>query len=111
MTAQTDEIDPESRTLNEEADLRFNSRNEPLALKWRGSIWQVVGESLNWSSSRSWWEPDPAGIMGQGSVMTMRYWRFKGQTGPASPILVFDVCSDPRWEGWRLIRVTNLAAH
>ena len=22
------------------------------------------------------------------------------QTGPASPILVFDVCSDPRWDGW-----------
>jgi hypothetical protein len=48
--------------------------------------------------------------MGQGSIMTMQYWRFRAQTGPASPILVFDICSDPRWDGWRLVRVTNLGS-
>ncbi|WP_309070252.1 DUF6504 family protein [Arthrobacter sp.] len=111
MTAQhIEEVQPGSRSLNEEADVRFTSRGAPLALRWRASIWQVLGEPMHWTSSRSWWEPGQAGKMGQGSVMTLQYWRFRAQTGPASPILVFDICSDPRWEGWRLVRITNLGA-
>lgn len=113
MTAQQAEVEgvqPGSRSINEEADVRFDPLGGPLALRWRARIWQVVGEPQHWTSSRSWWEPDPSGIAGQGSVMTLAYWRFRAQTGPASPILVFDVCSDPRWEGWRLVRVTNMGA-
>lgn len=112
MTAQhVEHIEPGSRSLNEEADVRFTAAGKPLALRWRGSIWQVHGDPLHWTSSQSWWEPNPAGSRGQGSVMTLEYWRFEGQTGPASPLLVFDICSDPRWSGWRLVRVTNLAVY
>lgn len=111
MTAQhIDEVQQGSRSLNEEADVRFTSRGEPLALRWRAGIWQVLGDPMHWTSSRSWWEPDPSGIRGQGSIMTQQYWRFRAQTGPASPILVFDICRDPRWDGWRLVRVTHLGS-
>lgn len=97
--------------LDEAADARFLPSGTPLALRWRGSIWQVIGEPVAWSSSSSWWEPTttpPVGPRGgQGSTLTTRYWRFQAQTGPSSPVLEFDMSADPRWEGWRLRRVAG----
>jgi hypothetical protein len=41
-------------------------------------------------------------MSGQGSLVTTRFWRFQVQTGPASPVLEFDMSADPRCEDWRL---------
>ncbi|MEG9249979.1 hypothetical protein V6S67_17960 [Arthrobacter sp. Soc17.1.1.1] len=118
--------------LDEPAAVRFLPSGTPLALRWRGSIWQVIGEPLAWSSSDIWREPvttPPAtdnthssrgsvgsmdghntlsGLGGLGSVVTTRFWRFRAQTGPASPVLEFDMNADARWEDWRLRRVTTI---
>jgi hypothetical protein len=93
--------------LDEPAAIRFTGTGRPLALRWRGNIWQVIGEPLEWSSSSSWWEPDTTSLGGSGSVLTTRFWRFQAQTGPASPVLEFDISAGPRWQGWRLQRVTG----
>jgi hypothetical protein len=106
---------PAWHVLDEPAFVRFLPSGTPLALRWRGSIWQVIGEPVAWSSSNSWWEPTttpPASPLesplgGQGSVDTTRFWRFQAQTGPASPVLEFDMSTDPRWEDWRLRRVAG----
>ncbi|MHA7192009.1 hypothetical protein ACX80N_17130 [Arthrobacter sp. MDT2-16] len=142
--------------LDEPATVRFLPSGTPLALRWRGGIWQVIGTPVKWSSSSSWWEPatpplttpltapltdsfdDPpttpltapldtavdaavgavvgavvgaAGdvrLRGQGSVVTTRFWRFRAQTGPASPVLEFDMSADQRWPNWRLRRVATV---
>jgi hypothetical protein len=115
--------------LDEPAVVRFLPSGTPLALRWRGSIWQVIGEPLAWSSSDTWREPvttPPAtdnthsslgslgsvdgrgGPGGLGSVVRTRFWRFQAQTGPASPVLEFDMNADARWEDWRLRRVTTI---
>ena len=140
------------QVLDEPATVRFLPSGTPLALRWRGGIWQVIGNPVKWSSSSSWWEPatpppttplttpltasldDPpttpldtaldavfgtasgavvgaAGdvrLRGQGSVVTTRFWRFQAQTGPASPVLEFDMTADARWEDWRLRRVATV---
>lgn len=88
---------PDRQTLDEPAAVRFTGTGTPLALRWRGSIWQVIGEPIQWSSSISWLEPDS----------TTRSWRFRAQTGPASPVLEFEISTDPRWQGWRLHRVAG----
>ncbi|MHA7191960.1 hypothetical protein ACX80N_16875 [Arthrobacter sp. MDT2-16] len=136
--------------LDEPAVIRFLPFGTPLALRWRGGIWQVIGTPVKWSSSSSWWEPatphhttpptpltdslddhlddslDTAldtvvgavvGVVcsaggdvrlcGQGSVVTTRFWRFQAQTGPASPVLEFDMSADQRWPDWRLRRVAT----
>jgi hypothetical protein len=95
------------QVLDEPASVRFTERGVPLALRWRGRIWQVIGEPLSWSGSSSWWEPDTTAMGGRGSIITTRSWRFRAQTGPASPVLVFDISADPRWQGWRLRRVAS----
>ncbi|TDK25839.1 hypothetical protein E2F48_11490 [Arthrobacter crusticola] len=95
------------QTLDEPAAMRFTSAGTPLALRWRGSIWQVIGEPIQWSSSNNWWEPDSTARGGHGSVITTRSWRFRAQTGPASPVLEFDISADSRWQDWRLHRVTG----
>ncbi|MEG9250125.1 hypothetical protein V6S67_18700 [Arthrobacter sp. Soc17.1.1.1] len=121
--------------LDEPAAVRFLPSGTPLALRWRGSIWQVIGEPLAWSSSDTWPESDTtppgtdnsharqtrhgsvgsvgghntlSGLSGLGSVVTTRFWRFRAQTGPASPVLEFDMNADARWEDWRLRRVTTI---
>ena len=140
------------QVLDEPATVRFLPSGTPLALRWRGGIWQVIGNPVKWSSSSSWWEPatpppttplttpltasldDPpttpldtaldavfgtasgavvgaAGdvrLRGQGSVVTTRFWRFQAQTGPASPVLEFDMSADQRWPDWRLRRVATV---
>jgi hypothetical protein len=68
--------------LDEPAAMRFLPSGMPLALRWRGNIWQ-------------------------GSLITTRSWRFQAQTGPASPVLELDISADPRWQGWRLHRVAG----
>ena len=86
-----------------------------MALRWRGSIWQVIGEPVAWSSSSSWWEPSTPALdnsLGwQGSMLTTRFWRFQVQTGPASPVLEFDMSKDTRWEDWRLRRVAGTTGY
>jgi hypothetical protein len=112
--------------LDEPAAVRFLPSGTPLALRWRGSIWQVIGEPLAWSSSDTWRERDTTppgtdnthsshgrlgsvdGRGGRSSVVTTRFWRFRAQTGPASPVLEFDMTADARWEDWRLRRVTTI---
>lgn len=114
--------------LDEPAAVRFLPSGTPLALRWRGSIWQVIGEPLAWSSSDTWREPatppgtdnthSSRGSLGsmdghnslgvRGSVVRTRFWRFRAQTGPASPVLEFDMNADARWEDWRLRRVTTI---
>ncbi|WP_133082940.1 hypothetical protein [Arthrobacter sp. B1805] len=97
--------------LDEVADVRFLPSGLPLALRWRGCLWQVIGEPVSWSSSSSWWEPSTTplgGPGGKGSMLTTRFWRFQAQTGPASPVLEFDMSADPRWQDWRLRRVTGV---
>ena len=94
--------------LNEVADVRFLPSGLPLALRWRGCLWQVIGEPVPWSSSSSWWEPATTPLGGQGSMLTTKFWRFQAQTGPASPVLEFDMSADPRWQDWRLRRVAGV---
>lgn len=100
-----DSAAPAWHVLDEVADVRFLPSGLPLALRWRGCLWQVIGEPVAWSSSSSWWEPSTTPPGGQGSMLTTRFWRFQAQTGPASPVLEFDMSADPRWQDWRLRRV------
>ncbi len=105
--------------LDEPATVRFLPSGTPLALRWRGSIWQVIGTPTQWSSSSTWWNPDTTAPnsslntavdsrrTGLGSIVTTRFWRFQAQTGPASPVLEFDMSADHRWPDWRLRRVTT----
>ena len=94
--------------LDEPAAIRFLPSGTPLALRWRGSIWQIIGNPTSWSRSSSWWEPDTTPLGGRGSILTTRFWRFQAQTGPASPVLEFDISADPRWVDWRLRRVAGV---
>jgi hypothetical protein len=96
------------RVLDETADVRFLTSGLPLTLRYRGGLWQVIGDPLSWSSSSSWWESGTPSPRGQGSVVTTRFWRFQAQTGPASPVLEFEMTADPRWEDWRLRRVAHV---
>ncbi|NOJ60632.1 DUF6504 family protein [Arthrobacter sp. 260] len=105
MTAQSTEAG--IRTVNDEVDVRFSSSGAPLAMRWRGRIWQAVGEPVSWSSSSSWWEPGNTPANRQGSLITTRAWRFQAQTGPVSPTLEFDISSDPQTDGWRLRRIAG----
>ena len=105
MTAQSTET--RLRTVNEPVDVRFNGSGTPLAMRWRGRIWQAVGEPVSWSSSRSWWEPGNTPVNGQGSLITRHAWRFQAQTGPVSPTLEFDISSDPHTDGWQLRRIAG----
>jgi hypothetical protein len=103
-----DSAAPAWHVLDEVADVRFLPSGLPLALRWRGCLWQVIGEPVSWSSSSSWWEPATTSLGGRGSMLTTRFWRFQAQTGPASPVLEFDMSADPRWQDWRLRRVVGV---
>ena len=95
--------------LDEVANVRLLPSGLPLVLRWRDRLWQVIGERVSWSSSSSWWEPSTTPLGGRGSMLTTRFWRFQAQTGPASPVLEFDMSADPRWQDWRLRRVAGVA--
>ncbi|MUK02549.1 hypothetical protein GM708_11820 [Vibrio cholerae] len=99
---------PAWHVLDEVADVRFLPSGLPLALRRRGCLWQVIDEPVSWSSSSNWWEPATTPSGGRGSMLTTRFWRFQAQTGPASPVLEFDMSTDPRWQNWRLRRVAGV---
>ena len=97
--------------LDEIADVRFLPSGTPLALRWRGSVWQVIGEPLMWSSSGSWSNTDAAATAtppdGRGSTATTRFWRYRVQTSPSSPVLEFDMSTSQGQGNWRLRRVAG----
>lgn len=99
---------PGWRGLDEPASVRFLPSGTPLVLRWRGNLWQVIGEPVSWSSSTNWWEPGPTPLGGQGSILTTRFWRFQAQTGTSSPVLEFDMSSSPLREDWWLRRVAGV---
>lgn len=80
------------RALDEPAAVRFTPAAKPLALRWRGTIWQVVGEPVPEPLARARTAPPPA-------------WLFTAQTGPASPVLEFRIRFDARRDEWRLLGV------
>ncbi|BBE24093.1 hypothetical protein MN0502_29760 [Arthrobacter sp. MN05-02] len=109
MTAQTvGTSDGTPRPLDEPASVRFTPAGTPLALRWRGSIWQVVGEPVPWraSADRSVAASPAPGADGA----TPRSWRFRAQTGPASPVLDFAIGLDDRRGEWRLLRVGSVGS-
>ena len=94
--------DGELRALDGPAAVRFTTTGRPLALRWHGTIWQVVGELAP--------RPGTSGIgAGAASVRTCATtssaWLFAAQTGPASPVLEFGIGFDPRRDEWRLLSV------
>ncbi|WP_247828215.1 hypothetical protein [Arthrobacter antioxidans] len=96
--------------LNETAAVQFLPSGLPLALRWRGGLWQVIGAPASWSSPSN--QPGPASTPtplheARGNAGT-RFWRFQAQTGPASPVLEFEMSADPRSTDWRLRRVTTV---
>lgn len=105
MTAQTVGTgDGTPRALDEPASVRFTPAGTPLALRWRGSIWQVVGESTPWRASSTDRSMVASPISGADGAVP-RSWRFQAQTGPASPVLDFVIGLDDRHGEWRLLRV------
>ena len=92
----------EERALDEPAAVRFTPTGAPLALRWRGTIWQAVGDPQRWSPATGRL-PDAAGAQARGT--TSCAWRFAAQTGPASPVLEFGIAFDARRDEWRLISV------
>jgi len=106
-----DSASPGWRVLDEPAAVRFLPSGTPLALRWRGNLWQVIGEPVSWSSSNSWWEPGPTPLGGQGNILTTRFWRFQAQTGTSSPVLEFDMSKSPLREDWRLRRASGVEGY
>ncbi|MHA7281206.1 hypothetical protein ACX80H_15820 [Arthrobacter sp. MDT2-2] len=76
---------------------------EPSCLRWRGSLWRVVGRSRHWST----WHALPVAPLHAGDGPTTRgfradFWRFRAQTDPVSPVACFEVRR--AHQGWRLVR-------
>ncbi|MHA7190806.1 hypothetical protein ACX80N_11000 [Arthrobacter sp. MDT2-16] len=76
----------------------------PLALRWRGSLWRVIGDSRHWST----WRALPVAPRFPDDEPVTRgyradFWRFQAQCNPVSPVLHFEV----RRAGneWRLVRL------
>ena len=137
-SASTGIDQPTWHVLDEPAAVRFLPSGTPLALRWRGSIWQVIGEPTAWSTTNAWPPPTPhssptpttaltpvgtspsttlgvppnahldAPLGDSGSVVTTRFCRFQAQTRPASPVLEFDMSADRCAEDWRLRRVATV---
>lgn len=80
------------RALDEPAAVRFTPAARPLALRWHGTIWQVVGEPV----------PEP---LARARTAATPAWLFTAQTGPASPVLEFRIRFDARRDEWRLLGV------
>jgi hypothetical protein len=89
MTAQVFGVHHGHRQLDEPAAVRFTPQGRPLALRWHGRIWQVVGRPATAAAAA----PSATG------------WRFSAQTGPASPVLEFGITFDAARDGWRLVSV------
>lgn len=95
------------RPVDEAVGLAFEDADgvpQPCRLRWRGSLWQVVGPPRHWST----WRALPSTRTDAQDVRPVHpwradFWRFRAQTGPVSPILHFEV----RRTGtdWRLVRL------
>ncbi|PPB50216.1 hypothetical protein C4K88_06035 [Arthrobacter pityocampae] len=95
------------RPVDESVGLTFEDVTgvpQPCRLRWRGSLWHVLGPSRHWST----WRALPSTPTGMEDVRPIHpwrtdFWRFRAQTGPVSPILHFEV----RRAGtdWRLVRL------
>ncbi len=105
-------IDPSSavdgwRPLDEPVAVTFGAATsgpQPLALRWRGSLWRVVGESLHWSTWRALpVEPRHPEDHPPSRGLRADFWRFQAQSNPVSPILHFEVRR--AGSGWRLVRL------
>ncbi|WP_247827604.1 hypothetical protein [Arthrobacter antioxidans] len=96
--------------LDEAAAVRFLPSGLPLALRWRGGLWQVIGTPTSWSTpnNRPGFVSAPTPLPMPGSSAGTRFWRFQAQTGPASPVLEFEMSADPRSTDWQLRRVTTV---
>ncbi|WP_394253523.1 hypothetical protein [Arthrobacter pityocampae] len=96
--------------LDEAAAVRFLPSGLPLALRWRGGLWQVIGAPASWSSPVNRPGPisAPTPLSMPGGGAGTRSWRFQAQTGPASPVLEFEMSADPGSTEWRLRRVTTV---
>lgn len=94
----------EERALDEPAAVRFTPTGAPLALRWRGTIWQAVGNPVRWSTATGR-STDRAGARARGTASCA--WRFTAQTGPASPVLEFGIAFDERRDEWRLLSVAG----
>ncbi|MBG6226516.1 hypothetical protein IWX63_003115 [Arthrobacter sp. CAN_A2] len=96
--------------LDETAAVRFLPSGLPLALRWRGGLWQVIGTPASWPSPSN--QPGlasaPPPLPESGGSAGTRFWRFQAQTGPASPVLEFEMSADPHSTNWRLRRVTTV---
>ncbi|WP_104167524.1 hypothetical protein [Arthrobacter sp. SX1312] len=96
--------------LDETAAVRFLPSGLPLALRWRGGLWQVIGSPVSGFSPDN--RPGPASTPtplyeARGTAGT-RFWRFQAQTGPASPVLEFEMSADTRSTDWQLRRVIGV---
>lgn len=94
----------ERRSLDEPAAVRFTPSGSPLALRWHGSIWQVVGTPVPGTPS-SVLPEHPRPTRAHSVTGGTSAWRFPAQTGPASPILEFGIVLDVGREEWRLVSV------
>ncbi|WP_104168886.1 hypothetical protein [Arthrobacter sp. SX1312] len=96
--------------LDEAAAVRFLPSGLPLALRWRGGLWQVIGTPESWSNpgNRPGFVSAPTPLPMPGGSAGTRFWRFQVQTGPASPVLEFEMSADPQSTNWRLRRVTTV---
>ncbi|MHA7286330.1 hypothetical protein ACX80I_08640 [Arthrobacter sp. MDT3-44] len=94
------------RPCDEAVALTFDETGgspEPSCLRWRGSLWRVVGRSRHWST----WHALPVVPLHAGEAPTTRclradFWRFRAQADPVSPLACFEVRRADR--GWRLVR-------
>ncbi|WP_434994651.1 hypothetical protein [Arthrobacter sp. Ld5] len=76
----------------------------PFRLRWRGSLWHVVGPRRHWSTWRALPStPDDPEEVRPVHPWRADFWRFQAQTGPASPILHFEVRRTG--DDWRLVRL------
>lgn len=98
------------QVLDENAAIRFLPSGLPLALRWRGGLWLVIGTPACWSSPST-----RPGLVSTATPLTMpggnaatRFWRFQAQTGPASPVLEFEMSAEPHSTDWRLRGVTTV---
>jgi hypothetical protein len=105
-------IDPSNavsgwRPLDEPVAVTFGAATrgpQPLALRWRGSLWRVVGESMHWSTWRALpVEPRHPEDHPPNRGFRADFWRFQAQSNPVSPILHFEVRR--AGSGWRLVRL------
>jgi hypothetical protein len=95
------------RSFDEPVTVTFDAAAHgprPLALRWRGSLWRVVGESLHWST----WRALPVAPRHPDDhpptrAFTADFWRFRAQSTPVSPVLHFEVRR--AGSGWRLVRL------